>query len=282
MAWYAFSTGHFTFRLIADVFSLFLCLPPPDRPAIFAAMISGPTSYPPTIAEFLAHWQLANTALGSSGPLTVIEGVTRANLATQATELDEDIDHVTDAAVDRAAERATQLAIITALQARVVEFNRWMRAYLPAHPLTRILPDAFQVRDGEGTVAGVCRQISRIWTKVNALSPVPAGLTLPAELLDGYSLTTFDAARTELRTSYRTLSGLDVELNEKRELRNDRQDAIYAILKAYRLVVPTKFAASHALVESMPALTPGEGHTPDAVAADAVWDAPATKAKVTW
>lgn len=244
--------------------------------------ISGPSSYSPTIAEFVAHWGTVNTALGSGGPLRVLDGVTLAALEAESAALDEDIDAVTDAGVERALERASQLAMIEALQGRVVEFNRWMRAYIPTHALTRILPDAFEARDAEGTVRDVCRQISNIWAKVNILSPLPPGVTLPVTLLGGYGVGTFDTARGDLRASYAALSAREVELNEKRELRNDRQDVIYAILKAYRLVVPTKFAAGHALVESMPALTPGEGHTPEPVAANAVWDVPGTKAKVTW
>jgi hypothetical protein len=57
---------------------------------------------------------------------------------------------------------------------------------------------------------------------------------------------------------------------------------IYDILKLYRAKLPTKFPAGHALLDSLPDLTPAAGHTPDAVEVTAVWDAAAVKGKITW
>ena len=57
---------------------------------------------------------------------------------------------------------------------------------------------------------------------------------------------------------------------------------IYPILKDYRAKLPSVFPEGHAVRESVPALTPAPGHTPDEVTAAVVWDVPAAQAKVTW
>jgi len=40
--------------------------------------LAGPSSYVPTINEFLAHWLQVNTALGAGGPLVLSDGTTLA------------------------------------------------------------------------------------------------------------------------------------------------------------------------------------------------------------
>lgn len=58
--------------------------------------------------------------------------------------------------------------------------------------------------------------------------------------------------------AYGTLAELAVDLKVAREERNDLQDVIYGVLKAYRLKMPTILPAGRAL----PILTPAAGHTP--------------------
>jgi hypothetical protein len=73
-----------------------------------------------------------------------------------------------------------------------------------------------------------------------------------------------------------------VDLRVAREQRNDLQDEVYPVLKNYRQKVPVSLPEGHALVDSLPVLTPTDSHTPAPVAAAAVWDAAAQKAKITW
>ena len=60
------------------------------------------------------------------------------------------------------------------------------------------------------------------------------------------------------------------------------QDLIQPVLRSYRQVLPTKFAKTHALVESMPRLTPEPGSTPDAVTANGSWIVASLMAKLLW
>ncbi|MFZ4764011.1 MAG: hypothetical protein ACOYMN_03580, partial [Roseimicrobium sp.] len=228
------------------------------------------------------HWTAANAQLGAGHDLVLTGGITRATLETQRGELSAARDLVTDWGIDRALAREQLTVLIAQIQTRVVEFNARVRADLPDSPFARVLPAAFAVGDAEGPVRDALRQMSRLWTRINAIAPVPAGLVLPLALKSAYTLAAFDADREALRVAYGTLSTADVELRVAREERNDLQNTIYDILKSYRAKVPTVFAAGDALVESLPALTPSSGHTPDTVAVTGTWDAAATKAKLTW
>ena len=64
--------------------------------------------------------------------------------------------------------------------------------------------------------------------------------------------------------------------------RNALQDLIYPVLKAYRVTVPTMFAANSPLITSLPKLTPDPGSTPDAVLANGTWNVPTTQGKLTY
>jgi hypothetical protein len=243
--------------------------------------ISGPSSYVPTMNAFITHWAQANQ-VAPGGAIVLAGNVAVAGLATRRTELSNLRDIVTDAGVDRALRREELTTLITRLQGRLVEFNGRVRADLPGHPLARVLPEAFSVGDAEGPVRDGLRQVMRLWAKVNAITPAPAGVTLPMLLMGGYAVADLEADREALRNAFGALTEADVNLRVARETRNDLQDVIYAILKAYRAKLPTVFPAGHAVLDSLPTLTPASGHTPDAVTAAAVWDGPSTKAKVTW
>lgn len=243
--------------------------------------ISGPSSYPPTVDDFLEHWDEVNAALGAS-ELVLSNGQTRGDLLNLRTALEDARDAVTDLTVDRPVARGALDLLIADLQARTVEFNERVRADLPGNALVNGLINAFKIGDPEDVVRDTLRKVSRLWVKINALPPGIPGLDLPLVMQDGRTLADLDGARAALRLAYVALSDTDVDLRVARGRRNNLQDEIYPILKDYRRKVPTKFPAGHAFVESLPALTPAPGSTPDAVAAEAVWVPASTQAKITW
>ena len=244
--------------------------------------ISGPASYLPTIELFLSHWDEVNTALGAGGPLMLPGGVERSNLADTRDEMEEARDAVTDNGVDRSLARADLNGKIAALQARMVEFNARIRGDLPVTPIAEALPLAFALGDGEASVRDGLRKIARLWTKVNAITPTPPGVTLPLKLSGDYALAAFNTDRDALRDAYRALSDAEVELAVARGGRNKLQDVIYPLLKEYRQKVLGLAPNFPQLVETLPALTPPEGRTPQAVQAQGAWDVPLTAAKITW
>lgn len=245
-------------------------------------MISGPSSYPPTVREFLEHWGAVNAHLGAGNALVLKGNIAVATLDGWKDDLDELRDEVTDAGVDRTLARQQLNGWIVKLQGKLVEFNERVRADLAGTAYERSLPKAFAIGDAEDSVRQSLRAMSRLWMTINAIVPTPAGVVLPMILRKDYQIGHFDADRDQLRLAYQALSAGDMDLKVRRELRNDLQDVIYAVLKAYRLKIPTALPDGHALMDSLPALTPPEGHTPDPVVLSGAWNAGSTQADLSW
>jgi hypothetical protein len=244
--------------------------------------ISGPSSYLPTLDLFLSHWAGANNAVG--GAAVVLEdGTTRDALSTLRDDLETARDVVTDAKADASLARTTLRSLQVTLQARLVEFNARVRGDLPGSRFAAVLPEAFSVGQNEAIVREALRTMSHLWGKILQLgSSTPPGVTQPYTLSEGLDRAAFDALRNELRDAYRAESAARVDLGLARRARNDVQDDIYPKLKSYRQKITGLAASYPALVATLPALTPPDGHTPEPVAVEAVWDAPAAKARVTW
>src|SRR5687768_8024228 len=92
--------------------------------------ITGPSSYPPTMALFLTHWGEVNTELGVGGPLILPQGTTvaafttlRDNLVTFAADIQARLN-------DREVARGAIDAGKTDLLGRLGEFNRKIRGIL--------------------------------------------------------------------------------------------------------------------------------------------------------
>ncbi len=101
-------------------------------------------------------------------------------------------------------------------------------------------------------------------------------------LLGGYDQSTFAADITALRSAYAAMDSAGTGLTLARGQRNELQDEIYAILKSYRLALPTFFAKDSPLVTTLPRLTPLPGHTPDPVTLSGDRDAATEMANLTW
>jgi hypothetical protein len=242
--------------------------------------ISGPSSYPPTTREFLDHWAALNTELGAE--VVLAGGASVGELGDQLENLETAREAVTDKGVDRALAREYLDALIRKLQGKLVEFNARIRSDFAGTVFERVLSVAFAVGDAEDAVRDGLRRLAHLWSKVNAMATPPTGVTLPVALQGNYSILTLNADRTALRDLYGALTQAEVDLKLAREARNDIQDVIYPILKAYRLKVPTAVAANDALLDSLPSLTPPAGHTPDAVTLQGAWNATEAKAEFTW
>ena len=247
-------------------------------------MISGPASFVPTTAEFLAHWTLVNAALPPAEPLVLVGAITRAildghgtTLGTLHSQVQAEINDVELAIGDLDARKL-------ALHTRLNQFNDKIRAYLGATTFARAMPKVPGITEGQGTFFPPLDDMDNLWLRINAMAPIP-GFTPPL-LLGGYAHATFSALPAGdlalLRAAYKAVGREELELRVKRGERQDLEDVIYPILKSYREAMPTFFAPTHALVESLPRLTPDPGSTPDPVNATGVWDAAAVKAKITW
>jgi hypothetical protein len=240
--------------------------------------ISGPASYISTTDEFLGHWETADIELGAGNEIVLPDGTNRAGLLAKRNELEGLRNTVTTKLTDQELNREEIESKKTALLLRINQFNDAVRSDFAGTKWERVLKDVPKMNDGQSNFVDPLVASNHIWTRLNAAIAPAAPLTL----LGGYTQANFAADITALNAAYPVWTESLNDTKFAREDRNDVQDVIYAMLLAYRRKVPTKFAAGHAVIDSLPRLTPEPGATPQAVTINAAWSEPAGAAEVTF
>ena len=250
--------------------------------------ISGPSSYVSTVNEFSAHWALVNTALGADGPLLLTNPdgpvpptLNRANLVTYRGQLQAKQAEIQGQINAAEIAGADLKAMRDAIHLRMLQFNEKVRGVLGNTAFVAALPGVPGLTEGQGNFVPPLDDIATLWEKINAAAGIP-GFTAPLLLLNAYPRADFDTALAGLKTQFETVGDANLGVTLKIAERNLLQDVIYPVLKKYRQMVPTAFAANSPLIASLPQLTPTPGSTPDPVRATGVWDAPTTQGKITW
>jgi hypothetical protein len=250
--------------------------------------ISGASSYLPTINDFLPSWELVNATLGAAGPLllrnpngTVPPTVSRGDLVAMRDALQLKHADITGQMNNVQIAAAALRAMKEALQLQGGRFNDAVRSALAGTTFESALPLLPQPGAGQGVFVEPMDDIATLWAKINVTMGIN-GFTAPLVLQGGFTLTHFNDALALLKAQFELVHKEDFLVSFKIKERNRMQDLIYPILKAYRLAVPTRFAADDPLVVSLPKLTPEPGSTPDAVLANGAWNAPTSQGKLTW
>ena len=250
--------------------------------------ISGASSFIPTLNEFLPHWEQVNTALGAGGPLvlrnpngTSPPTLNRAALVAMRNDLQAKHADITGQINDVEIASASLKAMKEALHLRGGQFNDMVRSELAGTTLAEALPLLPSPGDGQEVFIEPMDDVATLWPKINAAADI-AGFTPPLLLLGGFALADFTTALALLKTQFETVRKEEFLVTFKIGERNKLQNLIYPVLKAYRLAVPTKFAADDPLIATLPKLTPDPGSTPDAVLANGIWNVPTTQGKLTW
>jgi hypothetical protein len=242
--------------------------------------ISGPSSYVPTINEFLGHWTDVNTTLGGSGPLVLPGAIAIATLTTHRDSLLTYAASIQSKLNDTQISRGTIDIKKAGLLTRLAEFNRKVRGFLAHTAYVQGLPEVPPPTAGQGPTLEPLDDMESLWGKINAAT-IP-GFTGPLTLLGGYVIATFTTDLASLKSEYTAWQGFDQDVTLERERRNGLQDKVSPILRDYRAAVEGTFAPTDALVVSLPRLSPIPGATPPAVTANISWDATQSKAKITW
>jgi len=240
--------------------------------------ISGPASYISTTDEFLGHWETADSELGAGNEIVLPDGTNRAGLVAKRNELEGLRNTVTTKLTDQELNREEIESKKTALLVRVNQFNDAVRSDFAGTKWERVLKDVPKQNDGQSTFVDPLIASNHIWTRLNA-AIAPAA---PLKLLGNYTQAQFQDDIDALNAAYPVWTESVNDTKFAREDRNDMQDVIYAILLAYRKKVPTKFATGHAVVDSLPRLTPEPGATPTGVTINAGWSESAQAAEVTF
>lgn len=240
--------------------------------------ISGPSSYPQTTEEFLAHWTLANGELPPASPLlapslSVPQGppASRATLETLYNDLIAKRAELQSKLNAQETARGAINDMKVALLEQANQFNAAVRGQLPGSMYQDALPNVPGILMSAAPFTEPLDDAVDVWQKINDDAAIGPDLVLG----DGYTQAQFAADVTALKTAFRNFSTAEINTNFTRAQRNRIQDQIYPILKSYRQVLPTRFPKDHALIPSMPKLTPEPGATPEPVTASAVFN-PAT------
>ena len=239
--------------------------------------ISGPTSYLPTTDEFLAHWLAANTSLGAGNEILLPGAVARAGLQTKRTALETKRADVQGKLNLQEIARGDIDHLKADLLLRANQFKDKVLALYPGSKWERALPSMPGIGDAQSRFTDPLDDCSSLWALINADATIP-----DITLLGAYTQTLFATDVAALKTAYVTSTAAGTVVTITLEERNDIQDEIYDILKNYRVALPTYFAKTHALVESLPLLTPVPGSTPDAVTVNGSWIVASLMAKLLW
>lgn len=232
--------------------------------------ITGPSSYVPTTQEFSDHWNAANSALGSGGALILEDGTELADFITERGELLTLRDSLEDADLEQGLARADLELAKEGLHAQINLFNLSVRGSIGRSAYARVLSDVPGITDGQEVFSKPMVQAVKLWAKINAVPP--AGFTAPLLLPDGTTAAVFSTAVTALAGKYYLVTTTEVVFSLALQRRNDQQDVLYAMMKAYRQAVPARFVPGSAILDSLPALSPDSTRTPDPVELSGGWN----------
>ncbi len=240
--------------------------------------ITGPASYIPTIVDFLAHWAQCNAAQPPHPPLLVrlpAENVAVARAQLLALREALQVQQIT--VQSRLTDQGIARGVINLKKTELLEqFNQFTARLDSSYRNTSyyaMRPYAPNISDGQENFSRPLVDAMTLWEKLNT-GTAPAGVTLPLLLPDNTTQGAFASGIAALQFAYGDERTKAQDTGLARADRNRIQDETYAIMRAYRETVPDKMREFPTLVETMPRLTPLPGHTPAAVNASAIFEAP--------
>jgi hypothetical protein len=239
-------------------------------------MISGPSSYLPTLDEFLAHWAAVNAdPLATSGLLTR-DGKNRAALAGLRAALVTAGDSVLDRLNGKEIERARVENAKRNILLRSQELGRRLRGVLPMDsPFLKALPELPTLTSAQEVFLAPIRDFANVWKRL-------ADDGTEIVLADNYTRATHEGELSVLAGLYTTLNAATLDLKIAREKRNILQTEARTVLSSYRPAVEGLFPPDSPLVKTIPIIYPPAGHTPDSVVATATYDAATNEAVITF
>lgn len=228
---------------------------------------------------FSEHWTLVNAALGAGGPLVLEGGTALTDFQTLRAVLVDRRDDVETADLNATLAGADVAIQKEALLAQLNLFNHAVRGQMGSSVYARVLPGVPGIGDGETPFRTPLVQAAKLWAKINSAPPV--GFTAPLVLVDGTTQGAFATAVTALGLAYNAVAVAEQDVTTALAQRNDVQDRLYAIMKAYRVAVPGRFLPGAALVDSLPLLSADSTRTPDPVSLSGAWNAGDASAHLT-
>jgi hypothetical protein len=238
--------------------------------------ITGNASYIPTMNEFAAHWTQCNTALAPAHLLVRLPDnttKTQAQFVALRDLLQGQQNSVQDCLTTQQIARGDILLQKFELLAQFNMFTSLLDGYFQNTDFYAARPYAPVLTAGQEAFTRPLVDMMNLWQKINDGTP-PAGVTLPLLLGNGTEQGGFASAVSTLQFAYADERKKGQDLTLARAKRDRSEDVAYQTMKAYREAVPGRLTAHPELMDTMPRLTPLPGHTPNAVNASAVFQAP--------
>jgi hypothetical protein len=226
--------------------------------------------------EFIAHWAQCDAALAPGALLVGLPDDTtcsQVQFVAWRDSLQAQKNAVQGCLTGQLIVRGSIYLKKVALHAQFSQFVSLLDGYFQNTDFYAARPYAPGVNDGPETFTRPMVDMMLLWEKINA-GVAPAGITLPLILGDGTEQGAFASAVSTLQSSYANERDEAQDLILARAKRDRMEGRAYEIMKSYRGAVPGRLTAHPALVDTMPRLTPLPGHTPAAVNASAVFEAP--------
>lgn len=237
------------------------------------------------MSQFFQHWTDLNAALGSALVLSDTRNV--ALLGTWLDDVETKI-AATAAAVVAAENRKGELDVLKeGLIAWTVVFNATVRANHGDSTYVRNLAAAPQQSAGRGQFVDPALRTQQIWGDLNDSLTADVELkrrrTLPNGTIQTDTLTVsqYGDLITALQEKWNEWTRAQQKADNVREERNDVMALAYETMKDYRQRVPLELPADHALLASLPALSPDPAKKPAAPVGSGVWNAATEKADMT-
>jgi len=233
----------------------------------------------PTINEFLAHWPQVNTALGAT-PLSLPGGYVLATLTADRDNINTLITAVTTAANGRQIAASDRDIKKATLRERLRQFRGSVQGRLAGSVYVKALPKLPATNAKEQDFLRAMDDMRDLWTRINAAPP--AGFTGPLLLTGAYAVATFTTDVTALRTQFAAVTTTEEAATFARKTRDAAIFPVKARLVQYRQAVVGAFLSGHALIASLPAVSPSPGSTPDPVSLSASWNVGTSLGNLVW
>lgn len=121
---------------------------------------------------------------------------------------------------------------------------------------------------------------SSLWLRINADTTLP-GFTSPL-VIAGLTQTLFAAKLAATRAAFGAIRAAENDLTVSRKERGALLNPARERIVQYRSGVEGMFGPDHPLTQSLPALSPAPGSTPDASTLTGNWNATTGQADLTW
>ena len=242
--------------------------------------ITSLASYVPTCDEFITHWGLVEAELGSAmllqGGLTLTAFIAlRDALEAKMTLIVGMVN-----AVDQAG--STRDTLRAAMRDRIRRFRAQVATLLPGTPYDNALPKLPYDGAAEGVMIDAMDDAANLWAQINADTTTP-GFTAPLKLDGGnYLLAQFTTDVLAIRAAFKAWREADKVLEVERDKRDAMLEPIRTRMKQYQTACEANLPSGHALLLSIPLLSPAPGSTPDPVTLNGSWNVGLVMAQLIW